>query len=119
MADVSNDNLVTSGALVNTSLAENTPNTSTSPHATQNIVGSASTSSTGASGSANVQLVDLGAFVIYLKQFVPALLDASGSSIGEFDKCLSEKSSIECIKKFIAESQVRTLIIQKYLAKGN
>jgi dynein heavy chain 1 len=34
-------------------------------------------------------------------------------------KCLNEKSSVECIKKFLGESQARTLIIQKFLSKDD
>ena len=58
------------------------------------------------------------AFIKYLRQFVPALLDANSAGGADFEKCLSEKNNVECIKKFLGESQVRTLIIHKFLSKG-
>ena len=59
---------------------------------------------------------DPNAFIKYLKQFVPALLDANNNNSGDLDKCLSDKANVECIKKFLSESHVRTLIIQKFLS---
>ena len=58
-------------------------------------------------------------FITYLKQFNPALLDANLASIQELDKCFNEKSSTECIKKFLSDSQVRTLIIQRFTLKDD
>jgi hypothetical protein len=64
------------------------------------------------------QIADINAFTKYLKQFVPVLLDSNAQSTLEFEKCLTEKHNLDSIRKFLAESQVRTLIIQKYLTKG-
>ena len=82
---------------------------------------STSTPNPSSTASATVvtgQVADVNAFIIYLKQLLPALLDSSLASMGEFEKCASEKSNIDVIKKFIGESQVRTLIIQKLISKG-
>ena len=86
-------------------------NQSTSPSSNQN-------STSVNSNQTSVQIADINAFIKYLKQFVPVLLDANFTSINDFDKCLNDKSSVECIKKFLGESQVRTLIIQRFLTKG-
>ena len=79
-----------------------------------------STTPSNASSTA-VTAADPVAFIKYLKQFVPALLDANNNATltNDFEKCMNDKTSIECIKKFLAEAQVRTLIIQKFLSKGN
>ena len=69
-------------------------------------------------GAPAAAVADVHAFISYLKQFVPVLLDANSSSATEFEKCLCEKPSIEVIKKFLSEAQVRTLIIQKFIIKG-
>ena len=69
-------------------------------------------------GAPAAAVADVHAFISYLKQFVPVLLDANSSSAAEFEKCLCEKSSIEVIKKFLSEAQIRTLIIQKFIIKG-
>lgn len=64
------------------------------------------------------QVADVSAFIDYLQQFVPVLLDANNNvNEDEFEKCLNEKTSVEIIKKFMGEGQVRTLIIQKFLMK--
>ena len=82
---------------------------SNSANHNQNISG------TPGSASASSIAADPNAFIKYLKQFVPALLDAN-NNINDFDKCFNDKANVESIKKFVAESQVRTLIIQKFLS---
>lgn len=75
--------------------------------------------SSGSSSSSSGQIADHSAFIQYLKQFIPALLDANlASATAEFEKCLNEKSSVECIKKFLSDQQCRTLIIQRFYTKG-
>ena len=84
------------------------------------LAGSAS-SSTPTNSAATVsasQVADVSAFISYMKQFVPVLLDANLATIADFEKCMNEKSSNETIKKFLGETQVRTLIIQKFIIKG-
>ena len=98
------DSSVSSAAII--------PN-SNNTNASQSSAGSTSSGSAGSSTA-----VDPSVFVKYLRQFVPALLDANNNNSTEFDKCLSDKANSECIKKFVGESQVRTLIIQKFLSKG-
>jgi hypothetical protein len=85
---------------------------------TQNSQMNSSSNSSGSSSSNNVVVADINAFTKYLKQVIPVLLDSSNVNNVEFDKVLNEKSSVECIKKFIGDPQVRSLMIQKLLAKG-
>ena len=84
-------------------------------------IGAVSTETSQSPQSAQVQgqVADVHAFIDYLKQFVPVLLDTTTSSNNsEFEKCLSEKTSVEIIKKFLSEAQIRTLIVQKFIIKG-
>lgn len=83
---------------------------------TQQQPGPASTTTTTSTSTGHI--ADHTAFINYLKQFIPAILDANSTSTIEFEKCLNEKSSTECIKKFLGDPQVRTLIIQRFYTKG-
>ena len=83
---------------------------------TQNSQVNSNTS--GSSSSNNVVVADINAFTKYLKQVIPVLLDSSDVNNVEFDKIFNEKSSVECIKKFIGDPQVHSLIIQKFLTNG-
>ena len=80
---------------------------------------SSETSTPIATTTVQVTVADYLAFIQYLKQFVPVLLDADYSSVAEFDKCLNERLNVECIKKFMSDAQVRSLVIQKNLTKGD
>ena len=68
-------------------------------------------------GTQPASIADHVAFINYLRQFIPALLDANLASLPELEKCFNEKSSIECIKKFLGDGQCRTLIIQRFTLK--
>ncbi len=48
------------------------------------------------------QVANFGLFVNYIKQFVTVLLNSTSNT--EFEKTLNEKSSVKCLKKFIADS---------------
>ena len=65
-----------------------------------------------------IPVADYQAFISYLKQFVPILLDADHNSAREFDRTLNEKAQVDIIKKFMFEPLVRFLMIRKYLLKG-
>lgn len=83
-----------------------------------NAANSSSSPSTGSGSNSTSQVADVNAFITYMKQFVPALLDANLASLSDFEKCMNEKTTTETIKKFLGETQVRTLIIQKFILKG-
>lgn len=70
------------------------------------------------SSQSQITVADFQAFISYLKQFVPILLDADHNSTREFERTLNEKAQVEMIKKFMCDPQVRFLVIQKYLLKG-
>jgi len=67
------------------------------------------------SSSSNVVLADIKAFTKYLNQILPMLLDETKVA---FAKVFKEKVNGERLKNFIGDPQVRSLMIQKFLAKG-
>jgi hypothetical protein len=97
------------------------PSSGAASNATSGVSGtpnSSSTTTTTTTATTSQSVAEVGAFINYLKQFVPALLDANLTSLSDFEKCLNEKTSLETIKKFLGETQIRTLIIQKFIIKG-
>lgn len=74
----------------------------------------------GATGAATTaQAADMAQFVPYLRQLVAVLIDAGAAATSsELERCLADKSSVECVRKFIADPQTRNLIVQKYQTKG-
>lgn len=91
-----------------------TPNLTMSPNLLPNNSNTPTTNNTNAAPI----VADYNSFVNFLKQFVPILLDSSAGTTTDFEKALQDKSSIDCIKKFINEAQCRSLIIQKFYTKG-
>lgn len=69
--------------------------------------------------SSSSQVADTKLFINYLRQLISVLLECSIESSNELEKCLNEKSTIECVKKFISESQVRSLVIHKFITKDD
>lgn len=106
-------------------MSELSSNESGDQHATNLQASSSSTTVTAspntAAGQTTAVVAELSQFLPYLKQLVALLIDANlnpTASASEFDKCLSDKSSLECIRKFINDPQTRNLIIQKLQTKG-
>lgn len=110
MSDISESNFNDNSVSPSPYLASNT--------SSSNLAASGSNTNAANSHVSPSQVADVFAFINYLKQFVPALLDANLASTSDFEKCMNEKMSIETIKKFLGETQVRTLILQKFILKG-
>ncbi len=115
MSDLSSENIIPNNTNYDSSTSPN--NITSSPHPISNGVNTTPISTPGSQPPTG-QIADINSFFKYLKQFVPVLLDSSVSNTLEFEKCLNEKQNIDCIRKFLGDSQIRTLIIQKYLTKG-
>ena len=75
-------------------------------------------SSSSSNNTSTSQVADFGQFIAYIKQFVPALLDTSPVSNLEFEKSLEDKSNVDCLRKFLADSQTKNLIFHKFYTKG-
>jgi hypothetical protein len=48
----------------------------------------------------------------YLTKLVSVLLDANFLFIHEFEKCLSEKANVDCIKKFTLDPKTQSLAVK-------
>ena len=108
-------------------LSVNDSDTSSSSHLLQTPnIGALSNSNTSASGGAQpgaspatqaaaLVAADPAQFIPYMRQLVVVLLDVANPN--DFDKCLNDKSSMECVRKFISDAQTRNLIVQKYHTK--
>ena len=59
----------------------------------------------------------ISAFIIYLNQLIPNVLDINQTNLNNLDKCLNKISNVKLIEKFLNESQTRTLVIQKLMSK--
>jgi hypothetical protein len=82
-----------------------------------NLMGSPSTVPI-ATTTPNVgQVTDTKTFITYLKGLISVMLECSIEPSNELVKCLNDKATVDCIKKFISESQVRSLIVHKFQAK--
>jgi len=60
-----------------------------------------------------VSLADLDTFVGYLKRVCAPILDSSLENTNDIERLFSDRSSIDCIKKFISDTQCQTLLISK------
>lgn len=66
-----------------------------------------------------VAVVDHKAFCNYLRKAILVLFDDEELNSSKLEEALDEnRSNQECIKKFLSDSQVQTLYIQKSSTKG-
>ncbi|CAF1486992.1 unnamed protein product [Rotaria sordida] len=63
--------------------------------------------------TANVSLADLDTFVNYLKRVCAPILDSSLENTNDIERLFTDRSSIDCIKKFISDVQCQTILISK------
>lgn len=68
--------------------------------------------------SQNVSVVDFDTFINYLRKSVSILHPDEEIVPNAFSLALEEKSNQECIKKFLNDSQVWALSIQRISVKG-
>ena len=64
-------------------------------------------------------LVEVSAFANYLRRVIPVLLEDVDDTPAPLVAALKERSAVECMKKFISDPQVPTLLIQRIAIKGN
>lgn len=68
----------------------------------------------------STSIVDLNIFVSYLKKVITLLLQEEGEDISAaLTVALEDRSHIEAIKKFLSDSQVSSLFIQRGITKGS
>lgn len=69
--------------------------------------------------SQNIAIVDYSTFVNYLRKIVKILLPDEDEVPPSFNLTLEDKNSQESIRKFISDTQVWALYIQRSSSKGN
>jgi dynein heavy chain 1 len=67
---------------------------------------------------AAVSLVDIEVVVNYIKRVVPALLEDNNIIHPSLESLLKSEASLEKLKKFISDGQMRSLLIQRSSSKG-
>lgn len=73
----------------------------------------ASTANSSTPSVVNVSLADLDTFINYLKRVCAPILDASLENTNDIERLFSDRSSIDCIKKFISDPQCQTILVSK------
>lgn len=54
----------------------------------------------------------------HLRKLVPLLLEDGGEAPASLETALEEKSSVEQMRKFLADSQVQTILVERSALKG-
>ncbi|KAL3169663.1 hypothetical protein MRX96_015497 [Rhipicephalus microplus] len=67
--------------------------------------------------SEDVELADVGSLVKYLRRVVPVLLEEDEVLHPSLDTALGDKANLEVLRKFIADPQVKTLLVQRSSSK--
>ncbi|XP_050037127.2 dynein heavy chain, cytoplasmic isoform X2 [Dermacentor andersoni] len=65
----------------------------------------------------DVELADVGSLVKYLRRVVPVLLEEDEVLQPSLETALSDKANLEVLRKFIADPQVKTLLVQRSSSK--
>lgn len=66
----------------------------------------------------NVAIVDFTAFANYIRKAVTVLLPEEDIVPPALNTALEDRNNQECIRKFLGDSQVSTLFIQRSSSKG-
>lgn len=65
----------------------------------------------------DVELADVGLLVQYLRRVVPVLLEDDVVQ-APLETALCDKANLDVLRKFIADTQVKTLLVQRSSSKG-
>lgn len=55
----------------------------------------------------------------HMRKLVPLLLEDGGEAPAALETALEEKSAVEQMKKFLADPQVHTILVERSTLKGN
>lgn len=66
----------------------------------------------------NVAIVDYGEFANYIRKAATILLPEEDATAPSLNIALEDKTNQDCIKKFLSDSQVQALYIQRTSSKG-
>lgn len=68
----------------------------------------------------SASIVEISTFLSYLKRVITLLLQEENEDFSdELTAALEDRAHLECIKKFISDSQVSSLFIQRSSTKGS
>ena len=70
-------------------------------------------------GGDGASIIEVSAFSNYLRRVVPVLLEDADDTPEALNSALKDKASIESMTKFLADSQVQALLVQRISTKGN
>ena len=68
--------------------------------------------------TATQAIIEVSAFANYLRRVVPVMLEDGDDTPEALIACLKDKNSIDCMKKFLGDSQVPVLFVQRLTSKG-
>lgn len=67
----------------------------------------------------STSIIDIGVFLSYLRRVVTLLFQEEGEDINvALSTAIEDRAHLEAIKKFISDSQVSSLFIQRGITKG-
>ena len=69
----------------------------------------------GGDASQTAAVADMAAFNKWLSRIIPVLLEEDDSVPGAFTAALSDRTVIDCVKKFLSDSQTPALIVQRLI----
>lgn len=69
-------------------------------------------------GGSTQTVVEVSTFANYLRRVAPVLLEDADDTPESLIHALKEKTSIECIKKFLSDPQVPVLAVHRVATKG-
>ena len=72
----------------------------------------------GGSETATQSVIEMSAFSNYLRRVVPVLLEDVDDTPAALNTALKERSSVDCMKKFLSDPQATVLIVQRHSSKG-
>lgn len=55
----------------------------------------------------------------HIRKLVPLLLEDGGEAPASLETALEEKSAVEQMKKFLADPQIHTILVERSALKGN
>lgn len=55
----------------------------------------------------------------HIRKLVPLLLEDGGEAPGSLETALEEKSAVEQMKKFLADPQIHTILVERSALKGD
>lgn len=69
-------------------------------------------------GTPTQTVIEVSAFANYIRRVIPVLLEDGDDTPKSLVTALKEKQSLDCMKKYLGDSQVPVLYVQRNTSKG-